>query len=527
VGSRIIAIGLEAAEPDLIEKWCEQGHLPRLASLKAKWPWLRILSTTTLASGTTWPSIFSGTSPAKHGIAFYHRQLKSGTYQIGKKYADQVKREPFWNALSRAGFRSLIFDVPATRPMEGFNGIHIGGYGVEAPNWKRTPWPPSLIRDITKRFGRHPLERWYQLRPQTIEEWGELEEKLLSGARLKGSISKSLQDQGPWDLFFTAYSESHWAGHFFWHLMDQNHPEHHPKEGHGHGDSILKVYQELDKTLSGLEDRLEDSTVFVFSNTGMGPNYSGIHLLPEVLKRLGMAGKNSDGSVRKYLYSRKQSGDAIRKIESIIPTSIIDRIKFAMPEKVWDTLTRRILHSGQEWKSSKAFNVPNDYAGAIRINLKGREPHGLVEPGREYDALCDELIQELGELINPETGKEAVSQVIRVDKMFQGENLRDLPDLIVKWTGNAPVRALSSPRIGTVCGDLCDKRTGAHRPHGFLIASGKNIRQGRAEEEGHIMDIAPTILYLMGQPVPQDMDGRILLDIIDEKFKYNNPVRYV
>jgi predicted AlkP superfamily phosphohydrolase/phosphomutase len=527
MGSRIIAIGLEAAEPDLIEKWCEAGHLPRLAALKDRWPWMRILSTTTVSSGTTWPSIFTGTSPAKHGIAFYHRQLKTGTYRICKKYADQVKREPFWDIFSRTGMRSMIFDVPATRPMKGFNGVHIGGFGVEAPNWKRRPWPPDLVRDIKKRFGAHPLERWYQLRPQTLEEWGELQDKLISGACLKGAISKALLEEEPWDFFFTVYSESHWAGHYFWHVMDPSHPEHRTEEGSVYGNAILKVYQELDKALAGLEDLLTDSTILVFSNTGMGPNYSGVHLLSGVLERLGMGGKDTErGGIGKYLSFGKGRGNALPKIESTIPQGLIDRVKFAMPERVWDTLTRRILHSGKDWRSSKAFAIPNDYAGAIRINLKGREPHGLVAPGREYDALCDFLIEEIGRLVNPDTGKEAVSRVVRVDRLYRGENLKELPDLVVQWAGDAPLRALYSPAIGTVSGLLLDKRTGAHRPDGFLIAAGRHIRQNGASGRGNIMDIAPTVLYLMGQPIPKDMDGRVLMELIDDRYGETHPVHY-
>jgi len=97
----------------------------------------------------------------------------------------------------------------------------------------------------------------------------------------------------------------------------------------------------------------------------------------------------------------------------------------------------------------------------------------------------------------------------------------------VKWAGDAPIRALHSPRIGTVSGENPDKRTGAHRPFSLLVVSGKNIIQRKTVEGANIMDIAPTILYLLGQPIPQDMDGKVLLDIIEEDFKANNPVRYI
>jgi len=78
--SSVIAIGLDAADPDLIEKWSQQGHLPTISSLMRHGSWGRLISTTELSSGATWPSVHTGTSPAKHGIYFYHRQIKTGSY---------------------------------------------------------------------------------------------------------------------------------------------------------------------------------------------------------------------------------------------------------------------------------------------------------------------------------------------------------------------------------------------------------------------------------------------------------------
>jgi predicted AlkP superfamily phosphohydrolase/phosphomutase len=84
---RVIAIGLEAVDPDLVERWCAEGHLPVLASLRERGVWRRLRSSTEISSGTMWSSIATGTLPAKHGNFFFHRQLKPGTYQIIKKYS--------------------------------------------------------------------------------------------------------------------------------------------------------------------------------------------------------------------------------------------------------------------------------------------------------------------------------------------------------------------------------------------------------------------------------------------------------
>jgi len=530
--SSVIAIGLDAADLDLIGKWSRQGNLPTIASLISNGSWVRLMSTTDMSSGTTWPSVSTGVSPAKHGIHFYHRQLKSGTYEICKKYANQIKRDPFWVLSSQAGKRVAILDVPFTHPTVGLNGVHLAGWGVEAPGWKQSTWPSELFQEVTSRFGPHPLDGWYQIRPRNIVEYEDLNKKLISGVRRRGLISEYFLNQEPWDLFLTVFSEPHWAGHFFWHVMDENHPDYNPDVARVLSKAILDVYSEIDRAISNLIEAASGSTFIIFSNTGMGPNYSGSHLLPEILKRLGMVVKDSESGLTSNLLgnllpARRWGSYAIKNLENFISVNAIEKIKRLIPESIWDTWTRRLLTLGNNWKWSRAFCVPNDNAGAIRINLKGRESNGIVEPGREYDALCDELIRELGELINMDTGKKAVSEVLRIDELCQGEHIWDLPDLIVKWAGDAPIRALYSPRIGTVKGEIPDKRTGAHRTYGFLVASGKHIKLGKSVEGASIMDIAPTILYLMGQPIPSDMDGKVLLEIIDEGFKTMNPVCYV
>jgi predicted AlkP superfamily phosphohydrolase/phosphomutase len=335
------------------------------------------------------------------------------------------------------------------------------------------------------------------------------------------------------DLLFAVFSEPHWAGHLFWHLTDEHHPEHEAGPSKAMGNMILNVYREFDHALAEIVKQSPGCTILIFSNTGMGPNYSGIHLVPEVLRRLGLGANDAsrkdasdlrlDGASAEDMTSER----TVMKVEALLGPKTIQWFKRFVPERLWDTWTRRILQFGCDWDRSRAFAIPNDHNGAIRINLKGREPKGRVAPGPEYDDLCDELISEFGALTNPETGKSAVAEVFRPDREYGFDSVMDMPDVIVKWAGDAPIRALASPRIGTVHGDLRDKRTGAHTDFGFLLAAGAGIKEGQRSHDGHILDIAPTILYLMGEPVPKDMDGKILLDIVSDRFKVEHSPEYI
>jgi predicted AlkP superfamily phosphohydrolase/phosphomutase len=143
--SPILALGLEAADPDLLEAWLDAGELPNFRALIERGGYRRLRSCTDVSSGATWPSITTGVSPAKHGMGFYHRQLKSGTYRIVKKYADDVRSEFFWKPMSTAGRRVAIFDIPSTYPLPNFNGAQVVGWGAEGLNWKQVSEPATLL----------------------------------------------------------------------------------------------------------------------------------------------------------------------------------------------------------------------------------------------------------------------------------------------------------------------------------------------------------------------------------------------
>ena len=189
---------------------------------------------------------------------------------------------------------------------------------------------------------------------------------------------------------------------------------------------------------------------------------------------------------------------------------MLENLKKMVPKKIWDKTARRILFAGNRWKEMRAFSLPNDYSGAIRINLKGREPDGVVEPGEEYEALCQELTGELYQLLNAETGNPAVQEVITLSRLYGGQPLGDLPDLIVKWANDASVRVVESPTIGRVEKKSGERRPGAHRDYGFVIVAGEKISQNTVLESAGLLDLVPTFFSILNVSIPPHFDGRLL-----------------
>ncbi len=194
-----------------------------------------------------------------------------------------------------------------------------------------------------------------------------------------------------------------------------------------------------------------------------------------------------------------------------IPGAWQYRIKAMLPQAMQDQLLFRWYSGGRKWAGSHAFAIPNnDLVGAIRLAVRGRDRHGLVEPGEEYHRICQEICGALYELTDRESERRVVKRVTFLREVFNGPFLDQLPDLTVFWDNSFPWSSLHSPRFGTLRLRGQDARTGGHSSHGFVIATGPGVPAG-AELAGHsIYDIAPTVLDAAGVAAQPDLDGRPL-----------------
>jgi predicted AlkP superfamily phosphohydrolase/phosphomutase len=223
---------------------------------------------------------------------------------------------------------------------------------------------------------------------------------------------------------------------------------------------------------------------------------------------LDKKGKSLSGSDR-HVY--------LQQLLNLIPLDWRRNIKERLPlsfQGRWTTFWRM---GSVDWTVTPAASLVADLQGYIRINLRGREAAGIVEPGEEYDCLCVEIIKGLSTFIDADTGEPVVESVIRSDQLFrQGARLNNLPDLLVRWASSpaANHRAIVSSSYGSIPwpipGRNPDGRSGNHRPEGFLIAVGDRIQPGSQIKDAHILDLAPTVYALLDLPKPAEMCGNVL-----------------
>lgn len=493
--AKVVFLGLDAADKDLIFRWCEDGFLPNIEAFRKESLWGLTANPPGLYSGAVWPSFYTGISPARHG-RYFHTQLRRGTYKTYDFRTSDLKCEPFWNPLSRAGRRLCIIDVPKAPPSKKLSGIQVCDWGTHDPEFSSLRcFPPSLVSEVTSRFGKDPVGLC-DVPESRAEDFLNLRDRLLERIEKKAELARFFLDEGVWDLLLIVFADSHCAGHQLWHLHDSKHPMHDRAIVETVGDPLRDIYVALDRAIGSiLESVSDDAVVFLFSSHGMGPHFDGTTLLDDILRRL--EGASAKGRARvevlKAAWTRLPGG--LRRILNPV------RERFKSP------IRESLLSSDRGARN--CFAVPtNDNCGGIRINLFGREPDGRINPGSEFDTFCGELRSDLLNLVNLDTGKPAVKEVLRSADVFEGDCLDDLPDLLVRWNREEPIVSVGSSKIGKIEPEpgrvetdtlYQAKRNGDHRSNGIFFARGPNIVPNERSTPVSVMDFAPTIASLLGE----------------------------
>lgn len=544
--NRVIAIGLDAADPVLLEKWMSQGRLKHLKELRDRGAYGRLTNLSYYKAETPWTTFLTGCLPQKTGywapVKFYE-----GTYNVEEIGAYDFAEHPPFYAVGDE-YRVAVFDMPQSILSDRVNGLQVLAWGAHSPQTPSHSQPPEALGDIHRRHGKHPA-----LHRDHGDWWDKayldrLQKTLSQGIERRVAICRDLLNQEPWNLFLTVFGEPHSAGHDLWYLSQSDHPLHEYKQQYtASEDPMLDVFEAVDRAISEILAEVPDDTyVVVFAAHGSDNNVTDVAsmlFLPEFLYRFNFPGQvaiapGNPGTPappmvtaprRKTwtgeIWERKFDPNPIKRfLRRQLPTKFHRHL-----DKIFGTSGEPMLLSPEQlrqqgnslfwnptmwyssyWPQMKAFALPSYSEGYIRINLQGREPAGIVDSS-EYDALCEELTQQLYQLKNARTGGAIVKKVIRT---HAGACDRDpkLPDadLVVVWQ-DPPADVIDHPEFGRI-GPVPYRRTGSHRERGFLTVRGPGIAPGSDLPEGHGVDLAPTILKLMNAPIPEYYDGKPLVE---------------
>ena len=495
-------------EWELVRKWAALGKMPNLKRLMREGTHAVLESATDRFPEPVWNYMCSGLNPA-YFARYFDVQHDPDTGTLRYMTGDWPGAKYFWDHLSDAGRRVWVIDAPQVNSSPLLNGfqLHWGTHAQMTPHFSM---PRELLGEAERRFGRHPVGKCDSMAsgPSRLTLRG----RLLDGIKAHGEMFRYYAAQKEWDALVAVFSEAHCAGHIFWHDMDASHPRHNVNDPHQIADAIEDVYRAIDREIATIVEAAGAGVrVYVVSAQGIGPLYHASWNLPAMLEHWGY-GSKLDGAPHSAPTMSLQ-----RRLKQLVPRPLHSAINKALPRRMRQELLFSFYRDDRSWDRCRAFAVPNSpTVGAIRINLKGRDHNGIVEPGAEYEEICDGICAALAELTDPVCGKPLVRSISRVQRELRGPYLDRLPDITAQWDTSFPWTSVWSPRFGTMKPRGHDSRTGSHTRDGFVIATGDGIARGAAVSRASIYDFAPTILNCAGISVPAACEGRPLFAIGSE-----------
>ncbi len=505
---RLIIVGVDAGDRNLILNWAEEGALPTLAGLMQESLWGDSSNPTGMVAGTVWPTFYTGVLPGRTGRFRGTTQFVSGTYEHADIDLPRDEFPPFWDVLSNAGRDSVVVDAP-------YAFLSTKERVTQLVDWcSHSAWkdghtvskPASFSSDVVGRYGIDPIGKCDFATLNTLSDFQKFRDRLIDRIETRKRFMLELLDGRDDPLLFQVFSECHCAGHQLWHLHDEQHPLHDRElaEALG-GDPLKDVYQGLDAALAELKAALgPNDRLLVLCSHGIGPAYTGTHLLDEVLLKL--EGRESP---------KRRQGLAQNMVATwtYVPRPL-RALLTPLQKLLWPKLKANLVQPGKA--NRKFFEViVNDCTAGVRINLRGREPSGTVAPGEEYEALCSMLETEIAALEDPQTGRPLVTRIIRTSSLYPGDRSDRLPDLLVLWHRGGPITEARSEAVGHVSHRFVFKnhRTGDHtEDDGLFFLSGEGVPATRLGAIS-VADLPPTITAMLGVEL-EGTDGRLIPEML-------------
>jgi predicted AlkP superfamily phosphohydrolase/phosphomutase len=492
--TRILVIGADSADPELIERWGGAGDLPNLMALKARSAIGRVDNPPGIDAGSAWATFHSGLNPGRHPQYEGMRYFDPASYEF-VYYKPEEATVPVYRELSRAGRRCFVMDAPFAHLERGMNGTCIVDWGAHDPAkgpeiMEFATEPADVAREILDLVGPDPCGGTIcdDEVLETIDDYKRFMRMHIDRMSKKGMIGAHFLAKGGWDYFEIVFCDPHCLGHHVWHINDKGHPRYRADFEAALGEPLREGYRALDAAVGKILSLVDERTLVVFyASHGIGPQYTGTGLLDRILYNL-------ENGVRIEGSGRTLKG-RLRAAWRSIPPDL--RAKVMPIKRHFNGALRHDVFVGEREKR-KFFEVyATNRAGGVRINLKGREARGLVDP-KDYDALLEQISADLREIVNVESGEPLVEEIIKMRDHYHGAHAERLPDLTVAWNRNHPIRIVGSPKIGTMWQEYADSRTGDHRPVGLFYASGSGVQPAVLNHPVTPVDFAPTFRVALG-----------------------------
>jgi predicted AlkP superfamily phosphohydrolase/phosphomutase len=490
--SRLLVIGWDGGTWSVADPLRRDGGLPALSSLVEGGAHGVLQTVPNMNSAPAWSTIATGLNPGRHGI-FYFDEPVLGTYRRSLVNAARRAGRSLWRLASDSGKRIVVVNVPISYPAERIDGYLVAGLDTPSKSLPGFTYPEGLVDRFPELF------RDYIVEPEVpnLMRAGrprEAERALIDSVGGWASVTERLMEE-EWDLVFVVFTSSDTAQHFFW---------------AGQGRQVVeRVYRSQDEATARLiaKARSQDPhlNVMVIADHGGAANTRGPEFMPIWLEDQGFQTRGAASLKERLmaagfdLAARTLSREQKRWLAK----------RFPKLQQAAETESRL---SGMDWGRTRAYS--DGLRDEVLVNLAGREPEGTVA-GAEYPGFVRDLQQAIAGIRELGTGRPVIQEVMARGDVYHGPHIDLAPDITIRWAqeGDAPFRGFecSSDRARERMREIASgaaNQSGGHHPEGILVASGPNVTLGPAR--GRLVDVTPTILALIGAPVPADLDGRPL-----------------
>jgi predicted AlkP superfamily phosphohydrolase/phosphomutase len=506
-------LGLDGATWDILEPLAQDGELPNLTRIRERGATGTLNSVFPPLSPVAWTGVMTGKNSGKHGI-FEFLEYRHNPLEGRPNSSRGIKTDLVWEIAARYGKKTVAGGIPMSYPPRLTSGFFLGDFlsPANAPDFASDP---AIFAELEQAVG--PYRPW----SSAVHDGGN-EAKVI--AELTAFLDQHLKavqflmGRCEWDLFMFDLMATDRAQHELWHVWDRSH---HVAKGRPELERLrpgfVEFWRVLDRGIGAIEAALPaDTALILMSDHGFGPIEWYVNFNVWLLERGDIALKDSLYVKQKHWFYRQGAtpewfyglmarfglaGQRVSRFrgKQISPVERLAESAF---------LSRRHI----DWSRTKAYSQGN--FGQIFLNLKGRQPQGCVAP-EDARGLLDDLKAGMLAIPHPEGGAPLVERVYEREELYSGPHANLGPDLTVvlrDWRYRTiglhdfTTNKVISPAFGP---------TGDHRMEGMIVAAGPAFRAGASPENADLLDIAPTILQILGVPIPADMDGRPLTEILD------------
>ncbi|MCB9777319.1 MAG: alkaline phosphatase family protein [Alphaproteobacteria bacterium] len=514
-GARALVIGWDGATWDLADRFMADGDMPVLAGLVAAGVRAPLNSTTPPMTLPSWSSMLTGCNPGRHGIFDFVRRVPgSGRLEFTNSTWRAVPT--VHRVLSDRGARVASIAVPTTWPPDDIDGVVVSGFDSPVSTGIDGSFchPPSLYAELQRRFGGLKFADFQE--SDIGEGWHAAALACLRREiPRKEAIASWLLGQERWDLFMLLFGESDTVCHHFWMFHDERSPRFRGDAPRDLREAIRTIYRELDATLGRLLEVAQPDVLCICSDHGFGG--AGVHVLH--LNRF----LEAHGWLR---YQRQVRVEGLRSGSGLldrarasavqrIPAALQGRVFRAVPKRLLGRIEGRSRYGDIDLSATRALSDEMNYAATLHLEVPEGERAAAT---RELAALLATWEVD---------GHRPVTAVHRREDLYEGPCVDRSPDLVVDLAlrDGYSYTLLPSLRAAPGCtwrvlaphehaGGKGLGMNGSHRQHGLLLLQGRGVRQAVQVQAG-MPDIAPTLLALLGEAVPEHMDGAVLIDALE------------